>query len=99
MPVEHSHATPVVAQTWRRLREEFPDVDVQIVSAGNTVYLLPTVLRSARRGDGVRAALRRANRATRPGALLVDGEYAGDVVDLGPNGVVEAVRSRLGVAG
>lgn len=97
-PVEQPHATRVVARAYTRLREELPGLDVQIVSAGNTVYLMPTVLRSARRGDGLLAALRRANQATRPGSLLVDGTYAGDVVELGPQGVVDAVRSRLAAA-
>ncbi len=95
-PVEHPHATRVLAQAYRQVRELLPDVDVQIVSAGNTVYLLPTVLRGLRRGGGPRAALRRANQATRPGSLLVDGDYVGDVVDLGADGVVRVVRERLG---
>lgn len=96
LPVEHDHATRVMAAAYQRLREELPDVDVQIVSASNTLYLVPAVLRAAGRGDGVRARMRRANQATRPGSLLLDGAYVGDVHDLGPGGVVEAVRSRLG---
>ena len=95
-PVEHPHATRVLAQAYTRLRRDLPGIDVQVVSSSNTVYLVPTALRAARRGAGLRAALRRANRATRPGSLLVDGEYAGDVTDLGPGGVVEAVRARVG---
>ena len=93
--VEHAHATRVMAQAYTRLRRELPDVDVQIVSSSNTIYLVPSVLRASGRGDGVRARLRRANQATRPGSLLVDGAYVGDVEDLGPGGVVEAVRGRL----
>lgn len=84
-----------MARAYTRLRRELPDVDVQIVSSSNTIYLVPSVLRAAGRGDGVRARLRRANQATRPGSLLVDGAYVGDVGDLGPGGVVEAVRGRL----
>ncbi len=97
-PVDQPHDTRVVGRAYTQLREELPEIDVQIVSASNTAYLLPTVLRSARRGDGLRAALSRANQATRPGSLLVDGTYAGDVVELGPDGVVAAVRARLAVA-
>lgn len=98
-PVEHAHHTRVVARAYQLLRQELPEVDVQIVSSSNTAYLLPSVLRSARGNGGLRAALRRANRATRPGSLLVDGEYAGDVVDLGPAGVVAAVAERVGRRG
>lgn len=94
-PVDQPHDTRVVALAYTRLREELPELDVQIVSASNTAYLMPMVLRSARRGDGLRAALRRVNQATRPGALLVDGAYAGDVVELGPDGVVAAVRGMV----
>lgn len=95
---EQPHAIRVVARAYTQLCEELPEVDVQIVSAGNTAYLLPTVLRSAYRRDGLRGALRRANQATRPGALLVDGTYVGDVVELGPDAVVETVRSMLAAA-
>jgi hypothetical protein len=95
-PVEHPYAARVVGQSYRRLRESLPDVDVQVVSAGNTVYLLPAVLRGLRLRDGAGAVLRRLNEATRPGSVIVDGAYAGDVVDLGPEGVVRVVRERLG---
>lgn len=97
-PVEHVHSTRVVGRSYERLRAALPEVDVQIVSSSNTVYLLPRALRAAGRGDGLRAALRRANQATRPGSLLVDGEYVGDVEELGPEGVVAAVRERIGLS-
>ncbi|QZY28074.1 hypothetical protein [Nocardioides coralli] len=96
-PVEHDHATRVLAAAYGRLRAELPGVDVQVVSASNTAWLVPAVLRAAR-GDGLRATLRRTNQATRPGSLLVDGRYAGDLVELGPAGVVTAVREHLGSA-
>lgn len=95
-PIEHSHDTRVLAHAYSRLRRDLPDVDVQIVSSSNTVYLLPSAWRGRRPGEGLRSALRRANRATRPGSLLLDGDYLGDVDVLGPAGVVDAVRARLG---
>jgi hypothetical protein len=84
-----------MAQAYQRLRRELPDLDVQIVSSSNTIYLVPSVLRAAGRDGGLAARVRRANAATRPGSLLVDGAYVGDVADLGPSGVVEAVRALL----
>lgn len=95
-PIEHSHATRVLGQAYTRLKQDLPGVDVQIVSSSNTVYLLPSVWRSRPPGEGLRDSLRRANRATRPGSLLVDGDYVGDVAELGARGVVDAVRARLG---
>lgn len=93
-PVEHDHATRVTAQAYRELRRELPEVDVQLVSAGNTAYLLPAALR-APGPDRWRGAWRRVREATRPGALVVDGRYVGDVVELGAAGVVRTVRSLL----
>lgn len=89
---EHPYETRVLARAYSRLRDELPDVDVQIVSSSNTAYLVPTVLRGVHR-HGLWEALRRTNAATRPGALLVDGDYAGDIVELGPSGVVATVRA------
>jgi hypothetical protein len=77
------------------LRAALPDVDVQLVSAGNTAYLLPALYREARASAGVLASLRFAVRAPRPGAVLVDGEPVGDVARLGPEGVLRAVSSRV----
>ncbi|MGN6576418.1 MAG: hypothetical protein ACTHKG_12080 [Nocardioides sp.] len=84
----------VVAASYLRLREQLPDVDVQLVAAGNTAYLLPSVFRSVRRRRGSLAALRETNRATTAGSVLVDGERVGDILALGPDGVVAEVRRR-----
>jgi hypothetical protein len=91
---EHDAEVGLVAETYLRLRAELPDVDVQIVGANNTAYLLPSVFRTVRRRRGTRAALREMNRATTAGSVLVDGERVGDVVDLGPDGVVDEVLRR-----
>lgn len=90
----HGHDAEVglVAETYLRLRAELPEVDVQIVAAGNSAYLLPSVFRSVRRRRGTMAALREMNRATTAGSVLIDGERLGDVVELGIDGVVAAVR-------
>jgi len=98
-PREHDPEVGLVAQAYLRLREELPYVDVQIVSLNNTAFLLPTVFRSVRRRHGVLRALRETNRATTAGSVLVDGERLGDVAQLGPEGVVAAVRDRVAVAG
>lgn len=90
----HDAEGDLVAQTYLRLRDELPAVDVQIVGSDNTAYLLPTVFRAVQRRRGVRAALREVNRATTAGSVLVDGERVGDVVALGVGGVVEEVRRR-----
>jgi hypothetical protein len=84
----------VVAATYLRLREELPEVDVQLVAAANTAYLLPSVFRTVRRRRGNLAALRQSVRATTAGSVLVDGERVGDVLALGPDGVLAEVRRR-----
>ena len=98
-PREHDPEVGLVAQAYLRLREELPYVDVQIVSLNNTAFLLPTAFRSVRRRHGVLRALRETNRATTAGSVLVDGERVGDVAQLGPAGVVAAVRERAALAG
>jgi hypothetical protein len=96
-PHEHDAETALVAQTYLRLRHELPGIDVQIVGANNTAYLLPRVFRAVRRRRGLLAALREMNRGTTAGSVLVDGERVGDVVALGPDGVVTEVRRRAGL--
>lgn len=91
---QHSAEAETVGRAYRLLRSELPEVDVQIVSVGNTAYLLPATYRAARRRVGVLQAVRAANRATTAGAVLVDGEHVGAVTDLGPEGVLIAVRNR-----
>ena len=91
---EHDAEVGLVAETYLRLRAELPDVDVQIVGAGNSAYLLPSVFRFVRRRRGTMTALREMNRATTAGSVLIDGERLGDVVELGIDGVVAAVRRR-----
>jgi hypothetical protein len=88
-------ATDAVAAAYRRLREERPELDVQIVDAGNTLWLLPTVFRAVRRREGARAALRAALRANRAGAVIVDGAVVGDVVALGPDGVLRCCSAQV----
>lgn len=92
---EHDAEGDLVAQIYLRLREELPDVDVQIVGAENTPYLVPTVFRAVHRRRGLRAALAEINRATTAGSVLLNGERAGDVITLGAGGVVKEIRSRI----
>lgn len=94
-PHEHDAEVGLVSQAYLRLRAELPDADVQLISANNSAYLLPSVFRTVRRKRGLLAALRETNRATTAGAVLVDGERVGDVTALGPDGVVAEVRRRV----
>lgn len=93
----HDAEVGLVAEAYLRLRSEFPQLDVQIVGADNTAYLLPSVFRAVRRRRGLWAALRETNAATTGGSVLVDGERAGDVMELGVDGVVAEVRRRAGL--
>ncbi|WP_026536119.1 hypothetical protein [Arthrobacter sp. H14] len=81
----------VFAQTYRLLREQLPGVDVQIVSSNNSLYLLPTSYRAARRHYGRMRSMRRAALSTTAGAVLVDGKVIGDVESLGPEAVLGKV--------
>ncbi|HSE10083.1 MAG TPA: hypothetical protein VLB29_15595 [Nocardioidaceae bacterium] len=94
---EHDAEVGLVAEAYLRLREELPQVDVQIVGSNNTAYLLPRVFGTVRRRAGVLAALRETNRATTAGSVLVDGMRVGDITVLGVDGVVDEVRRRAGV--
>ncbi len=89
---EHDPEVELVAATYLRLREELPELDVQIVGANNTAYLLPSVFMAVQRRRGTLAALREANRATTAGSVLVDGQWVGDVQALGSDGVLATVR-------
>lgn len=94
----HRHADPgatLVGQVYRRLRETYPGLDVQVVSPSNTGFLLPATYRAVRRRAGVLAALREAGRSTTAGAVLVDGSRLGDMEALGVEGVVDEVGARL----
>jgi hypothetical protein len=91
-------AVDPVGEAWRALRAQVPQVDVQVVDAGNTVWLLPHVFTAVRREAGVRAGLRAALGSTAAGAVLVDGRRVGDLEQLGADGVVAAVRARMEAA-
>lgn len=93
-PRLHDAEVGTVAEAYLRLRAEVPDVDVQIVGADNTAYLLPSVFRAVRRRRGTWAALKEANRATTGGSLLIDGERVGDVQQMGVEAIVTEVRRR-----
>jgi hypothetical protein len=96
---DHQHApdesTARVGEAYRALKKAHPDVDVQIVGANNTAYLLPTAYRAARTRTGRFDAFRHAARSTTAGAVLVNGERVGDLDELGVDGVLAAVRVRL----
>lgn len=85
------HPEDPAGPAWRLLRERRPDLDVQIVDAGNTAWLLPWSFREVRRRAGAAAGLRAALRATTAGAVLVDGERIGRLADLGAEGLLAAI--------
>ncbi len=89
---EHDAVADPVGAAYRALRAQLPDLDVQVVDAGNTAWLLPAVLRRARRRVGTLAAVRSALGATRAGSVLVDGVRVGDLADLDADEVVAVVR-------
>ena len=91
----HQEGTHLLAEAYRTLRAEAPEVDTQIVGSGNTAFLLPSTFRAVRRRRGTAAALRALNRATTAGSVLVDGERVGDLETLGVAGVLAEVRRRL----
>lgn len=93
-PREHGGEVELVGAAFRRLRGELPDVDVQIVGANNTAYLVPSTFRAVRRNRGLIAALRETNRATTAGSVLVDGERIGDLTVLGVDGVLREIIRR-----
>lgn len=97
-PREHDAEVGAVAEAYLRLRAEVPEVDVQIVGADNTAYLLPSVFRAVRRRRGTWAALKEANRATTAGSLLIDGDWVGDVQEMGIEAVVREVTRRASLA-
>lgn len=88
----HDPSTDPVGAAYRALRARLPELDVQVVDAGNTAWLLPAVLRRARRRVGALGAVRSALGATRAGSVLVDGLRVGDLEELGPEELVAVVR-------
>ena len=85
-------ASGQLPSVYRLLRQQAPEVDVQVVGADNIAYLLPASFLAARKRMGRLSALRHAVRSTTAGAVLVDGVVVGDVESLGPQGVLAAVR-------
>jgi hypothetical protein len=82
----------VFAATYRLLRERLPEADVQIAAVSNTLFLLPSGYRAARRKNHTRlGALRRAMASTTAGTVLVDGEMLGDIESMGADAVLEKV--------
>lgn len=82
-----------LASTYRMLRARLPDIEVQVVTADNPGYLLPTTYRDARERLGPLAAIREAVRSTTAGAVLVDGRLVGQVDELGERGILREVTA------
>jgi hypothetical protein len=87
-----------VGAIYRALTATFPRevVDVQVVDPRNTTYLVPALIRAARRrGDGWGAALRHAVGGIAQGAIVVDGHVvsSGSIPD--PDRAVDLVLTEL----
>jgi hypothetical protein len=85
----------LVAEVYLGLTTALPEVDVQVVDAGNLAYLLPVAFRAARPRLGLAGAVAAATRATTAGALLVDGRRVGRIDELGVQGVLDVVRAHV----
>lgn len=63
-----------MGEVYRALRREMPDVELTVVDPRNTVWLLPTLVRDARRrGLGWVDVVRQVRWATGASAIVVDG--------------------------
>lgn len=81
---------------YRALRTRFDERDVAltVVDPRNTVWLLPTIWRDARRrGLSIRTTVRQLNAATAPCALVCDGLVL--ATDAPPDRAVAAVEADL----
>jgi hypothetical protein len=83
---------------YRALREDLFDeeVEITVVDPRNVVWLVPSVLRDARkRGLSIREVFRQINRGVSYNAVILDGKvlFSGHVPD--PVEAVSAVRSDL----
>ena len=96
----HHHTPPAdeIGEVYRALRAGLPDVDIQIVSPSNWLWLLPELIRGARR-RGLRGTdLRRSVRAgLAVSSVLVDGVVviSGGLPE--PEAVVATVERELAV--
>jgi hypothetical protein len=87
-----------VGAIYRALRATFrPDqVDIQIVDPRNTTFLVPSLLRAARRrGDSWRAALRHLAGGVAQGAIVVDGHVVSSGPIPEPDRAVDLVLAEL----
>jgi hypothetical protein len=89
----HSDSSDTVfAATYRLLRERLPEADVQIAASSNTIFLVPSSYRAARRNNHNRfESFRRAMASTTAGTVLVDGEILGDIESMGADAVLGKV--------
>lgn len=95
----HRHAPPAddAGAVYRALRAQLPsDVDVQVVSPSNWLWLLPELVRGGRRRGLTGPALRRSVRAgLAVSSLLVDGVAVSSGALPSPERAVAAVQREL----
>lgn len=94
-PVGHDPAVHRVGECYELLRRELPGTDVQLVSPGNSAYLVPHVYRHVRPEAGTLRAAWAAVQGTRAGAVLVDGRQVALLPDEEPHQVLAAVTAAL----
>jgi hypothetical protein len=82
---------------YRALREALPDADVTVVDTRNWAWLVPAVVRDARRsGLSWAAAARQVVRATTPASVVVDGVVVSAGRVPAPADAVRAVLAQVG---
>jgi hypothetical protein len=88
-----------VGSVYEALRQAFGDdeIEVTVVDPRNTVWMIPTIYRDARRsGVGRVEALRQVARSSANGAVVVDGKVIFDGrIPPSPSEAVAAVRAEL----
>jgi hypothetical protein len=81
---------------YRALRAELPGIDVEVVDPRNLTFLLPGMIRDARRGGASFAqAVRELRRGCGQGAIVVDGRVVSSGIIPSPDRAVDLVLRQL----
>lgn len=95
------HQMEEMGEIYRALRQEFGDrIDVTVVDPRNTIWIVPSIYRDARRaGASRRQAAHAVRRGVSYAAVVVDGRVVSDGHVPTPATVVAAVRDVLAERG
>jgi hypothetical protein len=93
----HQPRADEVGEVYRALRAALPDVDVEVVSPSNWLWLLPTLIAGGRRRGLRGSELRRSVRSGMAvSSIVVDGAVVSSGRLPDPDRAVAAVRAELG---